>query len=587
LRNFFSTIRWCLMLSWRTSRFYTVMRLIADIITPILTISAAFVGKYLLDLLADAPRDARGSLVILFVLLFSIALMRLINQNIVQYSQAMQSEMLNGEIALSMMERTLAVDIEFFDNPEYYDRLQSATQDSMSVSYILWNVLSCISAIVSFAGAFVVLYMTNPLYGLAMIIAAVPASVAAAKYTKLLYMLGLEQVNENRQMYYVQHLASDKAYAQDMRLFGAGAGLRARYRGLWTMLFTRRKNMTRRRSMSTGLLACLPEIVLLLIGVDVAFKVLGGYNTVGDYALFTGLAGQLWISINMFSSASLQIYDNRLKIENIKKLDNFNNSVVDNGTMKLDRVDSLSFNDVSFTYPSASVPSLVDITFSLDKSEKLVLVGLNGSGKSTLLKLLLRLYEPNAGVICINGVDIRKYKLAELRKNFSVYFQDMFNYNFTLRENFIITDDKQDEIEIDKALGLACCDDITKKMVNGLDTHITRMYDPKGIELSGGQHQKLALARALYRQHSALILDEPSSNLDPKAEHEIFETLKKLTENKLTLFTSHRLSNVSLADRVIVLEHGRIVEDGTQVELLKNKQRYAELFQLQRDKYDL
>lgn len=174
-----------------------------------------------------------------------------------------------------------------------------------------------------------------------------------------------------------------------------------------------------------------------------------------------------------------------------------------------------------------------------------------------------------------------------MRANFSVYFQDMRNYSFTLRDNLTIADEAQKNVEEAAAAALrnSCCEDILKQADRGLDTNLTRFFAPDGIELSGGQQQKLALARAFYRRHTALILDEPSSNLDPRAEKEIFQALQKLTQGKMTIFTSHRLSNVFLADRIIVLERGMIVEDGSQEELLRNKQRYAELFRYQQEKY--
>jgi len=581
-----------------------VIRIAADIVTPLLTIAAAFVGKHLLDLLSGTGAWAiygevidqtqpsystAPTLYVLFALLVSIALVRIVSQNLVQYSQSMQTEQINGKISIDMMARTLAADLEFFDNPDYYDRLQSANQDSMAVSYILWNVLSCISASVAFIGAFIVLFQANPLYGIVMMVAAIPASIAAAKYTKMLYMLSLDQINEHRQMSYCQHIATDKFYAQDMRLFAAGTRLKDRYRQIWSDMFHRRRGMTRKRTVLTGLLSCLPEMVLVFIGVDIARGVLAGANTVGDYALFTGLVGQLWGSISMFSSSALQIYDNKLKIENIKKLDNFRNKVEDTGNICLNSVESIIFDRVSFTYPESHFPALSNISFELCKDEKVVLVGLNGSGKSTLIKLLLRMYEPCEGIIRINGIDIKEYKLADLRANFSVYFQDMHNYNFSLRENFTIADNTHDspDTKAQEALAAAYGHDIWEKAINGLDTSITRLFDVNGIELSGGQHQKLALARALYRKHTALILDEPSSNLDPKAEHEIFKILTSFTEGKMTIFTSHRLSNVALADRILVLEKGLLVEDGTQAELLKNKHRYAELYQYQHEKYVL
>jgi len=596
LPSFWATIIWCLSLSWRSSKFYTIIRIAADIITPLLAIATAFVGKHILDLLSGSlvVEDTTSTLLLFFGGLLCLALVRMTSQKAVQYSTSMQDEMINGQIALDMMNRSLSADLEYFDNPEYYDRLQSASQDSMAVSYILWNVLSCISASVAFIGAFAVLFQANPIYGVAMMAAAIPASIAAAKYTKLLYMLSLEQINEHRQMGYCQHMASEKIFAQDMRLFNAKERLINRYRRIWSVMFSRRRKMTRKRSVLTALLECLPEIVVVLIGVDIAFGVLYGTNTVGDYALFTGLAGQLWSSITMFSSSSLQIYDNKLKIENIKKLDAFQNHVTDNGKECLAKVESISFENVSFSYPGTPFMAINNMSFTLHKDEKVVLVGLNGSGKSTLIKLLLRMYEPDTGTIRINGLDIREYKLAELRANFSVYFQEMLNYNFTLRENFTIADeshetDGQADTDTDTkafaALKHVYGMDIIDKATKGMETSITRLFDPEGIELSGGQHQKLALARALFRRHTVLVLDEPSSNLDPKAEHEIFKALEKFTDGKMTIFTSHRLSNTALADRILVLEKGCLVEDGTQAQLLQNKQRYAELFKYQQEKY--
>jgi ABC-type multidrug transport system, ATPase and permease components len=185
-------------------------------------------------------------------------------------------------------------------------------------------------------------------------------------------------------------------------------------------------------------------------------------------------------------------------------------------------------------------------------------------------------------------VDIKEYRLESLRRNFSVYFQEMGNYCMSLYENVIIGDaEREDEQAVYKALEQSCCGDILDKAIYGLNTNLMRMFDKDGLELSGGQYQKIALARCLYRRSTVLVLDEPSSNLDPKAEHDIFEQIRQLSDNKLTIFTSHRLSNVSLADRIIVLEHGRVVEEGTQKELLEKNQRYAELYRYQSEKFNI
>ena len=587
--GFFSTFFYCLTLSWKASKLYTVVRIASQTLTPILTIVAAFIGKYLLDLLTGEwpTEDAARTLLLLFACLLAIFLLRAVSQKIQQYCQSMHDDVVRGRLALIMMDHSLTADLEYFDNPAYHDKLITATRDSMAIATLLWSALSCVSAAVSFLGAFLVLCQANVLYGFLMAGAAFPSSIAAAKYTKSLYHLSLAQINGERQKSYYQGIAVDRDYAQDLRLFNAGESLKNRYSRLWQELFAKRRDMTRRRTVLTCLLDCLPEVVVVLIGANIAFQVLGGTATVGDYSLYTGLLSQLWAAISLLTHSTMQIYDNQLKIANVKTLRDFHNRIEDKGKKRLDLVESIEFEHVSFTYPGADEPALEEVSFFFRRQEKVALVGLNGSGKSTLIKLILRLYDPDRGVIRINGVDIKEYRLSELRANFSVYFQDMRNYSFTLRDNLTIADEAQKNVEEAAAAALrnSCCEDILKQADRGLDTNLTRFFAPDGIELSGGQQQKLALARAFYRRHTALILDEPSSNLDPKAEKEIFQALQKLTQGKMTIFTSHRLSNVFLADRIIVLERGMIAEDGSQEELLRNKQRYAELFRYQQEKY--
>jgi ABC-type multidrug transport system fused ATPase/permease subunit len=370
-----------------------------------------------------------------------------------------------------------------------------------------------------------------------------------------------------------------KMNAQDLRLFHAAENLTARYSRIWNNLFSEKRKLTGRRALRTGMLECLPEITATLIAIDIAYNVLAGVATIGDYTFYTGLIAQVWASLQMLSSSLIEIYDNRLRIENFKTLDSFQSTIKD-GSRELSSVETIEYERVSFSYPQTQYRALDEISFKLEKSQKLALVGVNGSGKSTLIKLLLRMYDPDSGVIRINGLDIKEYRLESLRANFSVYFQNTPNYYFNLRENFTIADEKRESADkaMEEALKLAAGSEILPRAVKGLDSGISRYFDPEGIELSVGQHQKLALARTFFRRHTALVLDEPSSSLDPQAEDEVFAAVKQLTENKMTIFTSHRLSNVYLADRIIVLERGRVIEDGSQEEPLNNQHRFAELF---------
>lgn len=589
LSSISATVGYCLSLSWQASEYYTIVRIVSQVVPPILTIVAAYVGKYLIDLLAGVwvVADTSKALFSLFACLLVVSLLRATGQKIQQYCQSMHNDLVSGKLSMMMMDRSLAADLEYFDNPDYHDKLLSATRDSSAIASLLWSVLSCISAGLSFLGASLLLCRANILYGILMMATALPSSIAAAKYTKSLYYLSLAQTNGERQKSYYHSIAVDRAYAQDLRLFNAGESIKNRYAQLWGDLFDKRRDMIRGRTIITCLLDCLPELAVVFIGINIAFRVINGLATVGDYSLYTGLLSQLRSAISLLALSVTQIYDNQLKISNIKALEQFQNRVVDSGITRLDRVNSIEFEQVSFAYPSTTARVLDNLSFLLHKEERVALVGLNGSGKSTLVKLLLRLYDPDSGVIRINGTDIKEYRLADLRANFSVYFQDMRNYCFSLQDNLTIADSSRENVDeaARAALNKSHCEDILKRARKGLYTNLTRFFDPEGIELSGGQHQKLALARAFFRRHTALILDEPSSNLDPRAEHEIFQSLQSLTQGKITIFTSHRLSNVFLADRILVLEKGKIVEDGTQEDLLNNKQRYAELFRYQQEKY--
>ena len=588
---FFSAIADCMALSWRTSRFYTVLRLLCCLTSPLLTLAVAVLGKYILDLLAGgftAPSPTAYLLIFAGGLL-AINIMRSLLQKAQLYAQTVHGDIINKELALYMMDKAGKADLEYFDNADYYDKLSSCTRDASVIAHLLWNTISAISAAFSVLISFVVLGRLNVFYGIITLCACVPSSAVAVKYTKAIYSLSLEQINGERQKNYLQHLLLDRRFSQDLRLFDVCERIKEKYQRLWTTLFQQRRSVNRRRSILTGLLECLPELVVTAIGIDIALRVLGGTSTVGDYSLYTGLVSQLWSGVYGLSSVVMQIYDNQLKIKNLKSLEQYQNRVADTGTTVLKQVETIEFEHVGFAYPDTGKQILRDVSFRLGKYERVALVGLNGSGKSTLIKLLLRLYDVDEGVVKINGMDIRNYTICSLRQSFSVYFQDDPSYSFDLRENVSIAD--AERMEGDAAITRAIVDsgggDILDKAPAGLDTFLTRLFDREGMELSGGQYQKLALARTFYRRHSALILDEPSSNLDPRAEHQLFERLRSFAQGKTVLFTSHRLTNVALANRIVVLEHGEILEDGTQQELLAKNGRYAELFRYQQERYQM
>lgn len=600
ISEFISTLKWCLSLSWDASKLYTVSRILTEVLAPVLTLTVAFIGRNVINILAGQSSSTRNTEVILVYLLgglFIVSVIRSVSQKLMQYCQTMHDDKLNAKIAMIITERTLEANLEYFDNPSFYDKLNSASKDSYSINNVVWNSIKIMSNGISFFIAVAILSQINLFYGLVMVLSAIPASIVATRFTKIIYSLSLEQINGLRQMGYIQAISTERSYAQDLRLYDIKEKLTGRYLRIWKELFVKRQKSSRERTLLLCLLELLPELAIALICLDIAFRVLDGRATVGDYSLLIGLTTQLWSAIYMLTSSAVQIYDNRMQLKNFKSISDYINKVCDTGTVELNDVRSIELRDVTFSYPDTDENALDKLSLCLNKNQKSAIVGLNGSGKSTLIKLLLRFYDPRYGEILINGKDIKDYTLSSLRANFSVYFQDMGNLSFSLSENFEYTSSKEyqefngtdvnkKEGAIFSALSVVGGVDIIEKCNYNLNTNITHFFSDDGVELSGGQHQKLALARTLYRKHTALILDEPSSNLDPKAEHYFFEALKELTANKMTIFTSHRLSNTFLADRIIVLENGRIVEDGTQAELLENKQRFSELYSYQAERFN-
>jgi len=581
---FMNTIKSCVFLAVQSSKFYTIARLVCNLCSPVIAIITTLLGKIVIDLLAGQSMSVtpQRDLLILFIVMSGIVIIRLITQRLEQYCRIVHDEVMSSKTSLVLMERGLAVDMVCYDDTDYYNKLTSASRDASCLPMVLWNIIACISAFVSFIMSFYLLSRESFLYSIVLLIAGIPSAIAATKYTKSLYNLSLSQIEGERKMSYISYIASAKAYVQNIRIYNAGKYLMKRYTMIWDDLFCNRRKSLFSRAIITGSLGCLPEIVLIFIGFDIASRILAETATLGDYSLYTGLSLQLWSGIYLFYSSITQIYDNQLKVNNFQSLMEIKPSVCDTGVLILEPVSTISFENVCFTYPSAKSSTLCGVGFHINKGEHVVLVGLNGSGKSTIIKLLMRFYDVDCGVIKINGIDIKKYTIDSVRKQFSVYFQEEHNYGFTLRENIEIADIEAGEMSsIEKAMRRSDSIDVLEKAPSGLETYLYKMFSNDGIELSGGQHQKIALARAFYRRHSALILDEPSASLDPKAEHELFEQLKRFTNGKTTIFTSHRLSNIYLANRILVMESGCLIEAGTHDDLIQKNGRYAELFRYQ------
>lgn len=583
--QFISAIRFCFVLAYKASAFYTIIRIICSIAQPMVTLSLTLIGKAILDLLVG-ENVVSNKYVALWGYIggeLALIILRTVLQKINIYIQSVHNELIQNRLSMFLMEKSINSDLELFDNPAYYNKLSACTIDSMAMGSLLWNSINTVSALISTAVSFAMIAKYNVVYSILVLLASIPAAVVSAKYTKSIYSLSLEQINSTRQINYIQAISTNRNYALNIKFYQAGGILLEKYRRIWHQLFAERKKMNRRRCATSSLLECLPEVAAIYIAIDVAFQVMSGAATIGDYSLYYGLATQLCAAISSLCSSSMNVYDNQLKINNFKDLEQFSNRIKDTGATQLNDIYSIEFRNVSFTYPQTNKQILHDVSFTITSGEKVAIVGTNGSGKSTIIKLLLRFYDVNEGTILINGLDIRKYKVSDLRSSFTAYFQQEPNYGFTIRENMTISDNARadEERAIKTATYISGAEEIVQNAPLGINTFLTRLFHTEGIELSGGQYQRISLSRTFYKRHSALILDEPSSDLDPEAEYNLFLKFKEFSAGKIVLFTSHRLANVSLADRIIVLENGAIIESGDHNTLMNMNGRYAELYTYQ------
>lgn len=587
--DFIGIVAYCLSLSFQASRLYTAVRIIARLFSAMATIMLTFLASELINVLAGEAGNKNGktAVVILCLGILAVNLITVLLNKINEYCLGMHNEILKNYLNIYTMEKSLSADIEYYDSPVFYDAIESVKRDTYSIVNIVWNIIDGLSAVITFISACILICRANPLYAIIIIVTFIPSTIVNQRFTKYMYIWELDHVKEQRRMGYLQNIASNRDYVMDIRLFHIGNYLVQKYTAIWKAFYGMRKITVKRKTRYVIFLGILPELCTGIILLYMALGIVDGIGTIGDYTLYSGLFGQLSASIYSMVFICAGIYEDRLRIENVKKFGRFENKIVSGGRKISGKV-SIEFKNVSFSYPGSDKQVLKDISFKVDSGERVCIVGVNGVGKSTIMKLILRFYDVTGGEILVNNINIKEYNIEELRKCFSSYFQKIINYSFTLRENIAISDidnKAKDDSDILEALKNSGAAEMIKDFPKGLDQYITKSFDEEGMELSGGQYQKIALARTFYRDSQVVLLDEPSASLDPEAEYRLFGFLEEYCRDKTTIFTSHRLSNIHLADFIIVIEDGKVTEKGTHEELMKQSKKYAQLYRYQSEKY--
>ncbi len=488
-----------------------------------------------------------------------------------------------------VLEVATAVDLITFDSPQFHNRLLRAQVNASSRPYqMATGVLTMMSALVTMGGIGVALLLIEPIFLAALLVAYVPAWVATAKASKASYQFSVAQTERDRRRSYLADVLSKREGAAEVRAFGLTSFLRDRHDALYETRIVELKAMAARR-LRFGLLGALAT-AFLNAG---ALALLVWFISSGRLDLAE--AGAAATAILLFAQrlgalagGATSLYESSLFIED------FTSFVEAMPALEQARptgdapagFDLIEVDHVSFSYPNRAEPVLVDVSIEVRRGEVVALVGENGSGKTTLAKLLAGLYAPSSGAIRWDGVDLSTVDPAQVSSNVGVIFQDYVRYLLSARENigFGRHERLSDEVALREAALRASADGFLEKLPEGYDTQLGTEYWG-GSDLSGGQWQRVALARAFFRDAPLLILDEPTASLDPRSEADLFDRIHELYQGRTVLLISHRFSTVRAADRIFVLEQGRVVEQGNHEQLMARRGLYAELFTLQANAY--
>lgn len=500
----------------------------------------------------------------------------------------MHNDLITNSIKKELMSITLNLDIQWYDDPKIQDDFSKIQSDIFELTNLIWSVFDLIRSSISLTISILIFSNINVFVGLLIILTSIPVAISDKKYANTIFYWQKNNMNTIRKLSYIQNISYDKYFSEEVRLYNLSNKIKNKYDEIWFPYYKEKKSLFSRKTLNNSIFTSFPHFFVSILMLILIIKISNGTATIGDYSFYSNIVYQIIVSVSSIVGNYTSLYENRLIVENLNDFNSMNPQKIISGTENINEFISLEFKNVSFIYPNTDKKVLDNISFKINQGEKIVLVGVNGSGKTTIIKLMLRFYDVTSGEILINGKNIKGYSICSLRKLYSVLFQNYVYYSFTLRENINLFDNEEkDDSKIYNILERINADSILKKADQGLSSNLTKTFDDNGIELSGGEFQKLALCKAIYSNGKVILLDEPTAALDPESENELLKYIQELQKDKTTLLVSHRLSNINFANRILLIENGKVLEDGTHKELMKKRGRYYKLYMYQAEKYEI
>jgi ATP-binding cassette subfamily B protein len=575
-----------LALVWRSAPGGTVALAALTVFAAALPPLIAYVGKLIVDAVVarDAARGARlvaAELAAVGALALAERLLALVRQLV--------GARLGIDVNVAIIEKAQTLELAHFEDAEFYDKLTRARREASSrpLSLIGSNFQMLRSAL-TLAGYVALLVRFSGLMVVALLAATVPAFIAEARFSGAAFRLRNWRSPDARRLAYLEYVLANDEHAKEVKLFGLGPLLLGRYKLLAETFFGEDRRLAVRRTVWGYALSLVSTVVFYGCYALIVASAVRGRMSLGDMTLYLVAFRQGQQSFQAILGAVGSMYEDTLYMSNLFEFLSISTEKPKTGvSAAVVPEEGVRFEGVGFRYPGADKLALRDVNLFIPKGQSLALVGENGAGKTTFIKLLAGLYEPTEGHVRLDGRDLRDWDQAALRRRIGVIFQDFNQYQLLLRENvaFGSVEHLGDDLRVARAVDQGGARELVATLASGLETQLGRWFKG-GVELSGGQWQKVALARAFMRDEAdILILDEPTASLDAEAEHAVFQRFRALAEGRTTILISHRFPTVRMADRIVVLEGGRVIEEGTHAELLAAGARYAHLFTLQAQGY--
>lgn len=520
---------------------------------------------------------------------FSLAVVNSILIRTIDYSDSLLADKYTRHVSIRVMNHAAGLDLMAYEDPVFYDRLERARVQATDRLVMIQAIGRLVQQSITTITLSVSIMLFSPWLMLLLFAGVIPAFVGESHFAFLGYAKNFRQTPMRRQLDYLRVLGGSREAAKELKLFGLRDFLRQRFTRLSDEIYKENVSLSRRKLIAGTLLSTIGTMGYYSAYVFVIWRTIAGELSIGTLTFLAGAIQQASGNIEQIFSTVAAIGDQALFLTDLLAFFEMQPTIRSKpNALPAPRPirDGVEFRNVSFRYPGNSRLILDGINFRLHPAERLALIGENGQGKTTIVKLITRLYDPTEGQILLDGVDLREYDLDDLHREIGVIFQDFMRYEMTARENIAVG--RVEEINnldlLQTAARKSMADHTIERLPQGYEQMLGRRFD-NGVDLSGGEWQKVALARAYLRNAQLLILDEPTAALDARSEFEVFRRFSELTAGKAALFISHRFSTVRMADRIIVLDNGRIAEEGTHDQLASLGGRYAEMFEMQASSY--